>query len=216
MTLSRHFALGLLWIAPVAFAGTGYKCVSSSGSVSFQDKPCAGTAQQQAFDYHDAPPPAERPAAPRPEKPDARQANEAPAAPPPPVAAPEFYTCYRFDGTQYYSDTGLTRPYTVPLGILGYPQTSLHRAYTGPGRVGLSAPESSRPATVAPDSAAGRTAGLSTYVQDECYRLGPAEACAALRSEHDAVRTKAEHSFREDRPPLDAREKVLAQKLAGC
>jgi hypothetical protein len=214
MTTPRHLAFCLLLAAPAALAGTGYKCVSSSGSVSFQDRPCTSTAQQEAFDYHDAPPPAEKPAAPPPRKPETQPTNDEP--PPPPAAAPEFYTCYRFDGTQYYSDTGLTRPYTVPLGILGYPQTSLHRAYTGPGRVGLSAPESSRPATVPPDSPAGRTAGLSTYVQDECYRLPPDEACAAVRREHDAVRTKAEHSFREDRPPLDAREKVLAQKLAGC
>jgi hypothetical protein len=215
MPMWRHLILCLLLVAPAVFAGTGYKCVSSSGSVSFQDKPCAGATQQQAFDYQDAPPLPDKPppiAAKPPEAPD----EPAAPPPPPPVAAPDFYTCYRFDGTQYYSDTGLTRPYTVPLGIIGYPQTSLHQAYTGPGRVGLSAPESSRPATVAPDSPQARTAAANTYVQDQCYRLPAAEACAALRSEHDAVRAKAAHSFREDRPPLDAREKVLEQKLAGC
>jgi len=215
MMTSRHLTLCLLLVAPAALAGTGYKCVSSSGSVSFQDKPCPGAAQQEAFGYNDAPPAPEAPAQPAAKTPDTVDLP-APPPPEPAPAAPTFYVCYRFDGTQYYSDDGLTRPYTVPLGIMGYPQTSLHRAYTGPGRVGISAPESSRPANVPADSGRAKIAASNVYVQDECQRLAPREACAAIRAEHDSVQAKAQHSFREDRPPLDAREKVLAQKLAGC
>jgi hypothetical protein len=207
--------VAVLAIAP-ARAATGYKCVDADGRVSFQDTPCADAARGDAFFYPDAQPAAPAAEAEPPPAPDAAPLG-APAAPEPGAAraAPEFYLCTRFDGEQYYSDDGATAPYTAPAGVAGYPDNSLSRAYGSRGRLGVSAPELSRPGIATPGTRADLAAGY-IWVQDQCRRLGPRAACRAIRAEHDTAAAAAQRGFREDRAPLQARAAALAKKLEGC
>jgi hypothetical protein len=205
----------LILLSLSATAGTAYKCADADGHVSFQDKPCAGAAHTEEIRYDDVAPAVEPPPATVVEAPAATIVD--PPQPPPAevAAAPEFYLCNRYDGAQYYSDDGITTPYAMPLGVLGAPAKSLNHAYGDNGKLGVSAPEVSPPAVAKPGTSADIATNY-TWVQDECHRLPLHEACAALRSEHDIVVRKIKRSFRDDRPPLEARERTLADKLGGC
>lgn len=209
MTLRLATLVLLLVVAGLASAGTGYKCVSADGSVSFQDRPCPPAARSSEFSYRDNEAIESRetrpPSAPV-EPTHGPVQNEPPLTPRAPP--PEFYACTRPDGERYYSDDGVSQPYAMPLGVLGYPGSPL-------GRAGVSAPELSRP----PIAQAGTRSDIaSSYVmvQDDCRRLAPDAACAALRSERDKLERQIGRSFKEERAPFQARLRVLDDKLAGC
>ena len=199
----------------LALAGTGYKCVDASGAVSFQDQPCPAGAQAEAFHYRAGatPPEAAAPTA----------ATAAPPAPPASAAAapaaaadaPEFYLCVRPDGERYYSEDGAAPPYAMPLGVLGYPPGGIDRAYGNRGRLGISAPELSRPPVAAPGPRSDLAASY-VMVQDDCRRLDAEAACAALRAEVGTLQASLRRSFQEDRPPLQSRLRRLTERLSRC
>lgn len=213
MTLHPATAFLLLLVCAATPAGTGYKCVAADDSVSFQDRPCPPEARSSEFTYRDQDSDLARESPPAPpvepaQAPVLNDPVQNEPAPAEPRAAPEFYACTRPDGERYYSDDGVSRPYAMPLGVLGYPGSPL-------GRAGVSAPELSRPPIAQPGTNSDLAAGYVT-VQDDCRRLSPAAACAALRSERDKVERQARRTFREERAPIDARLRTLNDKLGGC
>lgn len=196
--------------AAVAASNTAYRCTDASGTISFQDKPCRSGQESQSFEYQrDPPPPAASPDPP-PLNAEAQAAPEPPAsvpAPPPPrPPVPPVFKCVRADNDKtYYSDTGETRPYQVPAGVLGAPGSSLG-ASAAP-----SAPELNRPGVAAPGIAAAYV-----EVRDRCEQLSPAEACRVLRGQLDENLTRQRRASPEEREGLAREAHALADKVAGC
>ena len=218
--MSRLRALLLMLIAlmpATSLAATAYKCVDAHGAVSFQDQPCRAGAKQQEIRLKEFAPPPEPPATPA-ESASDTYAYDAPdvAPPPPPPRAepPDFYLCTRYDGTRYMSDTGEPGSALVPLGVLGVPGRSLADAYGGPNGIGVSAPGLRTP----PRVPAGSTpfGGMSTWVDDECHRAPPHEACAYLRQSLSDVRYKLTKAFSDTTPELKRQEADILKRMHGC
>lgn len=188
----------------------GYRCTGANGSVSFQDKPCAGGQQSQPFQYERAPvepdpaaAPAEAAAAPAPAEADKPAISATPPPRPPP---PVLFRCVRADNEKvYFSETGQTQPYQVPAGVVGLPGSRLGDQVRG------SAPESNRPAVAAPNIATAFVA-----VQDRCDQLTPAEACRELRGQLETNMDKQRSASKDERPGLKVEANALVDKLAGC
>lgn len=198
--------------AAFAASSTAYRCTDASGAISFQDKPCGSGQQSQSFEYQRDPPPApaDPAASPDPAATTAEAEPEPPAsvpAPPPPrPPVPPVFKCVRADNDKiYYSDTGETRPYQVPAGVLGLPGGSLGSS------AAPSAPELNRPGVAAPSIAAGYV-----EVRDRCEPLSPAEACRVLRGQLDENLARQRKASREDREGLAREAHALADKVAGC
>lgn len=196
-----------------AATSTGFRCTDANGAISFQDKPCGGGQQSKAFEYlRDPPPPAEDPQAEPPaEAAAAEPAPRAMPAPPPPrPPVPALYQCVRADNDKiYYSETGETRPYQVPAGVVGLPGSSLA------DNAHVSAPELNRP-PVAEPGGANVLAGAYVEVRDTCQKMVPAEACRALRSQLDDNLSRQRSASKDERAGLANEARVLADKLAGC
>lgn len=192
----------------------GYRCTAANGTVSFQDKPCAGGQQSQSFQYDRAPEPDPAaaptdPAAPPPAEPEVSKPAIS-ATPPPRPPPPILFRCVRADNEKvYFSETGQTQPYQVPAGVVGLPGGRLGDQVRG------SAPESNRPGVVAPGTAAD-IANAFVTVQDRCEQLTPAEACRGLRSQLEANLDKQRSSNQDERPGLKVEASALVDKLAGC
>ncbi len=200
-----------------ARAGEVYRCIDPSGRISFQDRPCAAGSAATRIELHDAAHGADPGA-------DASMEtaeSEAPApvadAPPPAphVAPPLQYRCRRADGGEYWSDSGETRPYAVPLGMLGLPERSLAEAYDPRDGLGVSAPEAQKPRVAPPGTRNDLAAGY-VWVQDRCARASPTEACGHLRRQLDDTRHRLRRAFKDERSDLEARERDLVTRMAGC
>jgi hypothetical protein len=193
---------------------SGYRCTGADGSISFQDKPCASGQQSKSFEYQREPPPPpvtpEAAEAAPAETADARPEPPAMPAPPPPrPPAPVMYQCVRADNQKvYYSETGETRPYQVPAGVLGLPGSKLG------ANDGVSAPELNRPPVAAPGSATIATAYVE--VQDRCTQMSPAEGCRVLRGQLDENLARQRSVNKAERDGLAVEAHRLADKLAGC
>lgn len=197
--------------ASAAHAATGYKCTDAAGRVSFQDWPCPPTATENEFRYVP-----ER-ASPAPAAPAADTTPAAPNAPPPPAPAvppPTLYACTRYDGERYTSDTGRTTPYQVPVGMADILPSNVGDAFRD-GRSQLSAPEFGRPPVAAPGGP-NQIAAAYVWVQDRCTPLPPAQACEQLRRELDQTASKRRRAFKDERGALEARERELTERTAGC
>lgn len=213
----RLSLLLLVLAATASHAGTAYKCINAQGGIAYQDRPCAGgekekqitidtpaTPKQDDVAVDPAPPPAAPPAPPPP--------------PPPPRPAkplPQLWACTRpEDGKQYMSTDGVVQPRMVPLGVMGYPGKSLSSAY-GPGKVGVSAPELSKPpiAKPGPDSA---LASQYTQVQDDCVQATASQTCEYLRSELDRISQKLRRAFKDVRAELEPRANELEDQINSC
>jgi hypothetical protein len=215
---SRPLPLHLIGIAALlcgatVCAETGYKCTDAAGRISFQDSPCPRGATTDEFRYRPDRSPAPAPATP------AQDEHTPPTAAAPPPAAPvapppTLYACTKPDGERYYSDTGRTTPYQMPIGMLGYPPSGVGDAFRN-GRSQLSAPPSSRPPVAAPGGNNQIAAGY-TWVEDRCDLLSPMDACNELRRELDKTATKRRRAFKDERSTLEAREHDLTERLAGC
>ncbi|TDR48904.1 hypothetical protein DFR29_101528 [Tahibacter aquaticus] len=197
-----------------AATNTGYRCTGANGSVSFQDKPCAGGQQSKPFEYdRTAAPPGEgaAPAEPAPiEESPPLQKPAISAVPPPRPPPPILFRCVRADNEKvYYSETGQTQSYQVPAGVVGLPGSRLG------DQVRMSAPESNRPAVAAPGGAASIATAFVT-VQDRCEQLTPAEACRALRAQLEENLDKQRRADKSERPGLEAEAIALVDKQAGC
>ncbi|MEO8672005.1 MAG: DUF4124 domain-containing protein [Tahibacter sp.] len=203
-----------------ALADTGYKCVDAQGQIAFQDRPCRADQNASSFHYESTPPqvvtaspdasPDATPA------PLTTQPILAPAAESPRAAIPDLFICSRGDGGEpYYSDSGATVPYIVPLGVLGYPARSLGEVYGGRDGIGVSAPEYAHP-PILPPGAASAIAGASVWVRDDCRPLPARETCRVRNRQLDEVRSKLHRAFKDQRAILEPRERALAQQVAGC
>jgi hypothetical protein len=109
------------------------------------------------------------------------------------------------NGKVYYSETGETRPYQVPAGVVGLPGSSLGSNAT------VSAPELNRPGVAAPSIAAAYV-----EVRDTCEPLSPAEACRVLRGQLEDNLARQRSASREEREGLSHEARTLADKVAGC
>ena len=215
--------LGFLLLVPVGLvpmsalhATTAYKCVDARGAISFQDRPCARGSTQQTIALPDSPAPASA-AAPAPPPPDAPPADAAPplaSTAAPAIPPPDFYLCTRYNGQRYISEDGRGGSALVPLGVMGVPGRSLADAYGGPNGIGVSAPG----LRTIPHMPAGSTpfASMSTWVDDECHKASPQEACAYLRGSLDDVRYKLTKAFSDTTPALKRQEADLVERLRGC
>jgi hypothetical protein len=198
----------------VAAAVTIYKCTTTDGAVTYQDKPCPAHRHQSTLELSDAPivTPAPAPiasAAPAPASTTPRQA----AVPPPPSPLPTMYACTTYDGEKKYLSDTLPAPYPVPLGALCYPGQSLVQAYGGRNRIGLSAPEESGKPTI------GRgplIANAQVMVQDHCVPAPRSQVCDELRRRHDANHEKLRMAFPSEKAPFQQREDELNAQLKGC
>jgi hypothetical protein len=195
-------------------AETVYKC-QAGGQTIYQQTPCAKNQRQQAIrlqdsapaDGHVAPMPGPPPAPPR----EAVDGMPPPSAPTTP--APVLYGCIRAtDGKPYTSDNGHPEPYMAPFGVLGAVTPSLADTYGSRDAAVASAPELNR--------GKGNAAAVATsnyvWVQDQCRRLSPAEACQALRSDAEANQRLLRNAFKSERPPLEAKDARLQAQLKGC
>jgi Domain of unknown function (DUF4124) len=211
----RHSSLLLLLVATASHAGTAYKCVNAKGGITYQDHACAGGDKetQIAIDTPATPKADDAPA-------DAMPAPAAEAPPPPSPSRPSkplppLWVCTRpEDGKQYTSTDGVVQPRLVPLGVMGYPGKSLASAY-GPGKIGVSAPELSKP-PIAKAGPGAAVAGDYTQVQDDCVQASPSQTCDYLRSEFDRIREKLRRAFKDVRAELEPRANELEDQINSC
>jgi hypothetical protein len=198
-------------------AATAYKCIDARGAIAFQDHPCAsGTKQSRMYLPDEAPPPPAPPA-----NAQASETNEPEAVAPAPLPAqepvippPRFFLCTRYDGSIYMSDTGQGGSALVPLGVMGIPGRSLADAYGGPNGIGVSAP-GLRTIPHAP-AASVPFGGMSSWVDDECHRASPREACAYLRAQLDDVASKLRRAFSDTEAELKQQQADLQERMHGC
>src|SRR5699024_3377657 len=180
--------------------------------VSYQDKPCPAQSRQTRMNVTSIP----TVAAPYTE-PEVAVPRPTPTPPPAPpvvtVPPPELYRCTKAtDGDTYLSRTGITRPYLVPEGMLGWdrPLAEVYGSRQGAG-VGMSAPE------LMPDPTPRMIGGrYYVRVRDICRLLPPQAACAALRKQNEANDEAIHKAFKSDRGPLLERRRQLHEQLAGC
>jgi len=200
--------------AGAAHAATVYKCTSTKGAVSFQDRPCTANARQQTIAMPDPPPSPPPSAEPLPEEPIAPVAELEPPPPLPAIPPPQFFLCTRYDGTRYISDTGEGGSALVPLGVLGVPGRSLSDAYSPQNSIGVSAPGLRQIPHVSARSVP--FGGMSTWVDDECHDASPQEACTNLRNALKDVRYKLTKAFSDTTPDLKRQEADILERMRGC
>lgn len=209
-TIPCVVALVLLALAPPARAAEAFRCTSADGSVSFQDRPCNRTLQQERLKLKGYALPMVEELAPAPtaEPEPAPAARTQPAAPSQPP--PSFFLCTRFDGSEYTSDIGIGGTSWVPYGAVA-PNRSLAKAY-GPGGAGVSAPGVREPKSMPAPT------GATHYVQvdDECQRLAPVQACEWLRGEFGRAQSRLKESFSDTRADREREVAQLKERMRGC
>jgi hypothetical protein len=203
-------AIALLAAGTTA-AETVYKC-EAGGRTIYQQTPCAKNQHQQTIQLQDAAPAMDRPALVSMPTP---VAEEAPLPPPamPSAPPPTLFGCIRAtDGKSYTSDNGRPEPYMAPLGVLGAVSQPLADTYGNRGSAVASAPELNQ--------GKGNVAAIATrnyvWVQDQCRRLSPAEACRALRDEAEANQRSIRNAFKSEKAPLESTAARLQAQLQGC
>lgn len=192
-----------------------YRCTASSGSVAYQDRPCAQGQRQTVVDVPsrappgDVPPPVATIATP----PVADASASSPAAyVPPPSPLPVMYACVGAVNGKRYLTRSPPPPYLAPLGALGWPPQALSRAYGAPGGAGMSAPELSKPRIGGPRIAAGMT-----EVEDFCAPAPQAEVCDFVQREYDDNHRKLRMAvLPREQGPLQQREQELQDQLRNC
>ncbi|MBN8735638.1 MAG: DUF4124 domain-containing protein [Xanthomonadales bacterium] len=192
-----------------------YRCMTSGGSVAYQDRPCAQGQRQTVVDVPsrappgDVPPPVATVATPP-----AADANAASPAVyvPPPSPLPVMYACVGAVNGKRYLTRSPPPPYLAPLGAMGWPPQTLSRAYGAPGGAGMSAPELSKPRIGGPRIAAGMT-----EVEDSCAPAPQAEVCAFVQREYDDNHRKLRMAvLPREQEPLQQREQELQDQLRNC
>lgn len=197
---------------------TIYRCTDTAGRVMLRDTPCpTGQQQDSRRMLRPTDAPARTPVA------------VAPVSPPPPAAAaaqvlivqaPQpMYECITPDGQRYSSDNSEGNPRWVPLWTLGYPVVAEDYRYRSgsarievrDGRVGGELRSGSVERGLRP-TIAGYGAG--TWVRDRCVALPPAEACARLRDERSALRTRIFNAQPTERDRLGLQERGINARLA--
>ncbi|MDO5505749.1 MAG: DUF4124 domain-containing protein [Pseudoxanthomonas suwonensis] len=232
MRVPQAFAIVLLCgsMLPVtATAADGdvtiYRCVDDAGRVMLRDSPCpAGHRQdvRQMVRPKDAPARASASAPARTASTSAASSGSMTARPQVLVVnAPRpMYECIRPDGTRYSSDGPEGSPRWVPLWTLGYPVLQQRhvvvpghaRIVVRDGRVGGELHSGHVEHQVHPTPAGY---GAGTWVRDQCHALPPAEACARLRDERRALRTRFFNAQPSERDRITLLERSIDARLAN-
>lgn len=211
---------------------TLYRCSSANGVVSLQDAPCAKSQTQQIRTVprlRDPPPqPAAPPTAPAPTVTVPATTRTVYLTPPRPL-----YECVTPDGQRYLSEDGRGNPRWQPQWALGYPLLTprpqprpLPYPPVQPLQAGISASVSSHSGTLTVSGTLGSTSptlgGIhhappvlagGVWVQDDCARLPPAEACARLRDRRAELRTRFFNAQEKERDVLRREERTLNAQL---
>ncbi|WP_240095432.1 hypothetical protein [Thermomonas flagellata] len=202
-----------------------YRCTAPDGRQSLRDSPCPrGQAQQvEHWQRPQDPPPSPAPTAPT-----------APSMPPPapaPVVVrqpPPLFECIAPDGHRYLNEDGRGQLRWQPAwAFAGWGFGHWHPAPAPAARPGLlparpSAPELDRlpPALPGPTHLPPRWGGPvavgGIWQPDPCTPLPPAQACAQLRAERDALETRFFNAQERERDHLRAQRRMLQTRLAAA
>src|SRR5690348_244150 len=202
----------LLACFPLAAHAQVYRCTTRTGSVAYQDRPCAPGQQQKVMNVPGRPPPGY---VPPPVASVAPPATSPPAAKPeaylPPPPLPVLYACVGAVNGKQYLTRSPPLPYLAPLGVMGYPPQSLSKAYGTRGGAGVSAPELSRPRVGGSPVATGMT-----EVQDYCLPATQEQVCGFVQREYDENHRKLRMAMPHEQPPYEQRERELQGQLRNC
>ena len=199
---------------------TIYRCTDGGGRVMLRDTPCPRGQQQDAREMLR---PTDAPSRPAP------AAGRATAASAPATAVPQvlvlqaprpMYECVAANGERYSSDSPEGNPRWVPLWTLGYPVARERQVWVPgssrievrDGRVGGEFRSGHVVRDVRP-TLAGYGAG--TWVRDRCHPLPQAEACARLRDERSALRTRFFNAQPSERDRINVQERAINARLAN-
>lgn len=192
-----------------------YRCTTASGSVAYQDRPCAQGQRQTVVDVPSRAPPGDVPpsTATVATPPVADASTSSPAAyMPPPSPLPVMYACVGAVNRNRYLTRSPPSPYLAPLGAMGWPPQTLSQAYGAPGGAGMSAPELSKPRIGGPRVATGMT-----EVQDFCRPATQAQVCGYVQREYDENHRKLRMAVMpSEQEPLQQREQQLQDQLRNC
>lgn len=203
-----------------------YRCTAPDGRQSLRDSPCPRGQAQQVEHWQRPQDPLPRPAAPA-----AAASAPAPApaavvvlrAPPPPL-----FECIAPDGHRYLSEDGRGQLRWQPAwAFAGWGFGHWQPAPAPVARPGLlparpSAPELDRLPPALPGPArplprwGGPVAVGGSWQPDPCTPLPPAQACAQLRAERDALETRFFNAQERERDQLRAQRRVLQARLAAA
>lgn len=187
--------LACAWFAPMASAGTVYKCRGDNGSISYQESPCkAGTLIKRITTD---PAPSTPPPPPAASASPARAPSEQPAAappPPPPPSAPNrptvAYRCTDYKGDSYYSASLNPRRHNVPLYAL------------------------EQPPPLPPGSALSPDARI--WVEDECVEVPNHEACGYYKDQLDFVLAQQRRKVGDANSLERERKRLTAIRNSRC
>ncbi|MEP7042733.1 MAG: hypothetical protein ABI843_06700 [Dokdonella sp.] len=124
-------------------------------------------------------------------------------APSPRTLPPSFFLCSRYDGGRYVSETGKGAGAAVPFGVLEDAQAF---------GAGAPAPGGGHQ----PSRVAAATAGAYVWVDDQCHRASPREACAYLQSQLDDVLARIRSVSMDQEAPLEQQAQDLRDRMRGC
>lgn len=207
--------------APALQAGTVtiYRCVDGNGRVMLRDSPCPRGQQQETRQMvrpQDGPTRLPATVVQGPSRPQAGAAPQVLV-----LTTPQpMYECMRPDGGRYTSDSSEGNPRWVPAWTLGWPVLA-EQTVVVPGRAGVEV----RDGRVAGQWRSGHLErrvvptpagyGAGTWVRDRCQPLPPSEACARLRDDRQAIRTRFFNAQPTERDQLRLRERAINARLAN-
>lgn len=191
---------------------TVYRCSNEAGGVSLQDQPCASdeTQQKREMIVPDDPPVVGVVPAPTP-TPTATQSVSPQEVRVAAVRPQPLYECQRPDGSVYESDTGIPLRHWVPLALRLPNRPDMAR------RIG-------QPRIIAPQPADANAAGANpallasgTWIEETCYALPAAEACARRRDRLSQLGKDWYLAFPSERDQIERRQQSLREQLrAEC
>jgi hypothetical protein len=181
-----------------------YRCVDADGKISLQDRECEGEQTQhrrRIASPIDPPAQSSKPRIARSTLPSA-DVDDVPSRLVVTVMTPQsLFECRREDGSVYESTTGVPERRWVPLWIVGHDARAPMRSTVGMPRHRLPVVD-------------GRAAyGAGTWVEDACYPLPEAEACARRRDRLADLDHARRLAFPSDRVSLDLQHRGLQEQL---
>jgi hypothetical protein len=185
---------------------TIHTCIDASGARSLQDRPCGNARTESTRQVEGS---ADSAPLPLPEP--------APVEPPPadPVAVaerrdpPPLWQCVDHTGRRFDSVDGIPQGRYVPLWVVGADPRAPLRVFGDEGRP---APGAGPRMPSAPVTAPAIMEPM-VWVEDRCWRLGPAQACARYRVQRDELRRGMFNAMQSRRDALRIEERALSQLL---
>lgn len=122
--------------------------------------------------------------------------------------------CTRGDGSQYLSENGRGNRRAVPLGMTGYPGSSLADAYAGPNGIGVSAPGLG--AAPSGRSYPGQIGGAYVWVEDPCEQINSAQLCGFLSGRIADTERRLRFAFSDTSKKVQHELESLRQRARQC